>query len=134
MPGARDVRGPVAAAIQAKDPGDFEAALTYVYHESRLDEVADLLVGALPMVWHRRHEDMAQALQQIRYIPAVGALAEAAITKHDYLDYDNSYALARRCTWALADIGTDEAKSHLQSPSQFGDPTIAGYARKRLDS
>ncbi|MEZ6038528.1 MAG: hypothetical protein R3F29_13690 [Planctomycetota bacterium] len=134
MTGAQDVRGPVVAAMQAQDAGAFEDSLIPVFQQSRLDEIADLLVEALPMTWHYRHEDLAHSLQQLKYVPAIDALAEAALTKHEYLDYDNSYALARKCTWALADIGTDAAKGKLEALSRCGDPTIEGYAQKRLDS
>ena len=36
---------------------------------------------------------------------SVDALARAALVKHDDLAYDES-ARARKCVWALADIGT----------------------------
>jgi hypothetical protein len=42
-------------------------------------------------------------------------------------------ALVRKCTWALADIGTPEAKARLQDLAKSLNAQIAGYAQKRLD-
>ncbi|MFO0828315.1 MAG: SseB family protein [Phycisphaerales bacterium] len=85
------------------------------------------------MRWHHLHEDIVRSLQLLKHAPAVDVLAAAALTKHEYLAYDNSYALARKCTWALADIGTDAAREKLAALSRCTDATIAGYAQKRLD-
>lgn len=63
----------------------------------------------------------------------VDALARAAVMKHDYLAYNDSHAFARKCTWALGDIGTPEARAHLEKLAGADDPEIGAYARKRLD-
>jgi hypothetical protein len=52
---------------------------------------------------------------------------------HDLTAYDY-YPTVRKCTWALADIGTEEAKSYLQELTKSKDTTLAGYAYKRLNS
>ncbi|WNJ17129.1 hypothetical protein [Pontibacter sp. G13] len=64
---------------------------------------------------------------------ATPSLLKTAKRTFDYLAYDHSYSLARICSWALADIGTDESKQALWELSQWHDPNIAGYAQKRLD-
>ena len=84
--------------------------------------------------WHQRHEDVVHALQLLRSPVAVGALERAAFSTHEYLAYDHNYALARKCTWALADIGTPEAQQALARIANCDDLTIAGYAKKRLDN
>jgi hypothetical protein len=52
--------------------------------------------------------------------------------KHDHLAYDDRHALARKCTWALADIGTPAARAHLEGIAHRGDPELAVYAQERL--
>jgi hypothetical protein len=84
------------------------------------------------MPWHTRHEDIARALQRLRDPRTVDALFSAALSRHDYLAYDEFFGLARKCTWALADIGTIEAKRRLEQLAGSENPMIAGYARKRL--
>ncbi|NOU29645.1 MAG: hypothetical protein HOO96_17205 [Polyangiaceae bacterium] len=93
---------------------------------------APVLALALEASWHTLHEDIARALQVHRDPRTVPALARAARTKHAYLAYDDSHAFARKCIWAMADVGTTEAHAHLQELAQEADPEIAGYARRRL--
>jgi hypothetical protein len=54
--------------------------------------------------------------------------------KFKYLEYNNSYALARKCTWALADIGTDESKKALEDIANGMDGEVAKYAQSRIDN
>jgi hypothetical protein len=60
------------------------------------------------VTWRPRHEDVATALQKLRNPVAVDALYTAAIARHDYLAYDELFGLARKCAWALADIGSNQ--------------------------
>lgn len=96
-------------------------------------DLAPLLAELLLQPWHHEHENIAGALQDMRVPATADALAQAALTKHDYLAYDDSHAFARKCTWALADIGTPEARTHLEHLARADDPEIAAYAQKRLD-
>jgi hypothetical protein len=84
--------------------------------------------------WHQRHEDVVRALQQLRSSDAVDALERTAFSVHEYLAYDGDFGLARKCTWALADIGTPAAHQALTRLAECNNPTIAGYAKKRLDN
>jgi hypothetical protein len=123
----------LADATASGDADSVECALVIAQGRSGDGDVVPLLVELLRARWHTRHEDVAFWLQQLRDARAIDALAEAALTKHAYLAYDNSYALARKCTWALADIGTAEAQDKLRALAAGADEEIAGYARRRLD-
>jgi len=90
-----------------------------------------LLAGA---PWHQRHEDVVRALQQLRNPDAVSVLERTAFSTHQYLAYDEDFGLARKCTWALADIGTPAAREALTRLANCNNQTIAGYAKKRLDN
>jgi hypothetical protein len=91
-------------AIEARDADAFEVALTAAYVEGLSGDLAGLLARALLMPWHMRHEDLARALQELKDPVAVDPLFEAAFSKHEYLEYDENFGLARKCTWALADM------------------------------
>ena len=97
-------------------------------------EYIDYLNLILTQSWHNSHETIASYLQQIKSPASITALLEAAQMKFKYLEYDNSEALARKCIWALADIGTDKSKAALENLSGFNESTIAGYAKKRIDN
>lgn len=109
MSRADAIRNRVAASIEVSDGTAFELALNDAYQAECLSAIADLLIDALPGTWHSRHEDVVRALQTTRAVDAVETLFEAAHARHGYLDYDETFGLARKCTWALADIGTEAA-------------------------
>jgi hypothetical protein len=90
------------------------------------------LIELLAAPWHTRHEDVASTLQSIRDPRSVDALYRAALVKLPYLEYNDSEALARKCTWALADIGTPEARARLEALTTQADETVADFARRRL--
>jgi hypothetical protein len=96
-------------------------------------DLVPTLVALLQAPWHLGHEDLVRWLQDLRDPRAVDALYEAALTKHEYLEYNGSHALARKCTWALADIGTTEAQQKLRLLAGAADREVARYAQKRLD-
>lgn len=121
-------------AIHARNADAFESALASVsWTGPHPPGLARLLAEALLMPWHGRHEDVASILQALREPCAVDALFQAATSQHDYLDYDEYFGLARKCTWALADIGTPEARNRLEELARSPNGMIAGYARRRLD-
>lgn len=90
------------------------------------------LIALLEAPWHFKHEDIVSLLQKLRPPEAVAALERAALIRHTYLDYDVRFALARKCTWALADIGTDEAKAALRRLTQSKNRYVLLYALRRL--
>lgn len=134
MTATEPIRAALLRAIAARDPDAFDVALGSAYEVGLSPDLAGLLAEALLMPWHMRHEDVARALQELRDPVAIDALFECALSHpHPYLDYDEFFALARKCTWALADIGTPEAKERLQRLAACENPIIAAYAQKRLD-
>lgn len=117
----------------AQDASAFESALVEAYRVGLSRELHDVLTEAIVMDFHTRHEDIAHALQKIKHPASVDALFSAATRAHEYLEYDELFGLARKCTWALADIGTDAARARLRELAQDPNPIIAGYALKRLN-
>jgi hypothetical protein len=135
-PGARPeiIESELRAALVSRDAHTVESALTLASRFGVLTAgLGPLLAELLLLPWHQQHEDIARALQQLRLPTTVDALATAALVKHDYLAYNDSHAFARKCTWALADIGTREARAHLERLARSSDSEIAAYAQKRLD-
>ena len=128
------VFGLLEEAVRLGDAKSVECALMLARGRTGDRDVVPMLIVLLRAPWHTRHEDIARWLQDLRDPRAVDALYETALTKHEYLDYDDSHALARKCTWALADIGTAEAQEKLQRLARGEDREVAGYAQKRLDN
>jgi hypothetical protein len=120
------------SAIEAKDGERVELALDECFRAGFTREHVPALVGLLGQTWHSRHEDVVLALQGLKDPRAVDALYVEAHASYEYLDYDDTYGLARKCAWALADIGTPEAKARLEALAREDNKLVAGYARKRL--
>lgn len=121
--------------LAARDAGTIECALLLaVRFELVTPDMASLLALLLLEPWHEKHEDIAKILQELREPATADALAGAAVVKHEYLAYDDSHAFARKCIWALADIGTPTSREHLERLSQNPDHEVAAYAQKRLDN
>lgn len=132
MSASTETRNNLLLAIQAEDADAFELAVRSAFAAGLPRDLADLFTDALLMLWHTRHEDLVSALQKMKYPASVEALFAAATTKHAYLECDEFFGLARKCTWALADIGTPLARARLDELAANSNPTIAAFARKRL--
>ena len=121
------------SAIEAKDDERVELALDECFRSGFTHDHVPALIELLGQPWHSRHEDVVSVLQKLRDPRAVDALFKEAHATYEYLEYDEFYGLARKCTWALADIGTPEAKAQLEALACEGNELVAGYARRRLD-
>lgn len=119
-------------ARQERSPEDVELSLILVGKFGSLPSALHILNQLLAEGWHYRHEDIALALEELHDPSSIEPLYRAALSRHEYLDYDDGYALARKCTWALYKIGTPEAFERLRDLSRGENLVIAGYARKRL--
>lgn len=82
---------------------------------------------------HRMHEDIARSLQKAHDPCSIPALVGAVQADFDYLSWDGDKALARKCMWALAAIGTKEAWAEIGRFSQLDDPVVASWAKEQLD-
>lgn len=129
------IESELRASLVARDPDAVTDALVLAgFFERVTVDLAPLLAELLLLPWHYEHENIALTLQGLRVPGTADALAQAALVRHDYLDSDDSHAFARKCTWALADIGSPEARAHLENLARADDAEIAAYAQKRLDN
>lgn len=112
---------------------DAEAVEVALYEEiPHIEETVSVLAALLDSDWHHKHEDIVRELQSLKNPTSIDVLRKTAERKFEYLEYDNSEALARKCTWALADIGTARAKAALEELSLSFDKTVADCAVERL--
>lgn len=114
------------------DQVDFAMSLASYFHYWKPDLV-HILNNLLSEDWHYRHEDIVSLLQGMKSPTSVEALYQTALTKFDYLSYDDLYGLARKCTWALSEINTNESFERLRLLPQTDNAYIRQYANKRLE-
>lgn len=125
----------IKKAFENQDGSDFDLALNlivFVPNIAYTDEFVGLLCKSLKGHWHRRHEDIALMLESIKSPKSVDTLYETALTKFDYLDYDNSIPLAIKCIYALGEINTENSKAKLKLLTDSSDLLIREEAKKQL--
>lgn len=121
-------------AITNKDADNLQDVLVKTNEIENDPEFIDLLNLLLLEDWHFNHEDIAQYLQKLKNPKSIDVLHKTIFKKFKYLDYNNSEALARKCVWALADIGNKKAKKILIEVSKTDNDEISNYAQKRIDN
>ena len=120
-------------AAHARDGGALECALTLGGFMGGLDRRhVPLLSRVLPEPWHHCHEDIAWALQHLASAGSEEALYVTAVADYSYLDYDEVFALARKCAWALGDIGTPAAVQKLRLLLQSDNPVKREHALEQI--
>lgn len=83
--------------------------------------------------WHHQHEDIATLLDFLKSPNSIECLYKITLTEFEYLSYDDSYALALKCIWALGNINTEESKQKLELLSKSENEIIRQNARKQLE-
>jgi len=91
-----------------------------------------LLVSLLGSAWHKSHEDIVGVLARRADADAARALFEAATARHEYLAFDEAYALGVKCVFALARIRTAESAEFLRQLAKSENEVLASAARARL--
>jgi hypothetical protein len=110
-----------------------DVAITTAYKAGPHPLYGPLLMILAEASWHYRHEDVVLEIQRLRWPDAVTVLERiASCSPPPYLAWNELLPLARKCTWALADIGTTEARQALKRLATSKNELVAGYAKKRL--
>lgn len=121
-------------AVKEMNGEAVEALLSVIWRLQIHIDLVDIYIALLPASWHYEHENIVNILQDLKDTRTTQILYKTALTHYDYLDYDEGFGLARKCTWALADIGTTEARLLLKELAKNENKIIAHYAQKRLDN
>lgn len=122
-----------AARTSRDDKALFEAMLQ-VFRDGPTRELVPTLCELVVEDWHEQHEDVVLVLQELRDARATEPLFRAATMRFDHLDrWNNLREFQRKCAWALADIGSNDARAYLGELSRLDDEKLAGYAQRRVD-
>ncbi len=130
------------------DPDSVYMLLESAYNSRNKDEVELTLIlasifntmneGYVPLLcdllqsdFHIKHEDIVSNLQYFADPISIDALYLTATSKFKYLEYDNSYALARKCIWALGSINNEEARDRLNRLYTNNDKEIRRYVEEQ---
>jgi len=128
------LREELQLATKHQDSGTVEHVMIVAKRFGLLAGLTDIMRTLCFEDWHMQHENIAMAFQQLKDPLAVDGLYHMATTRYPYLDYDEAYALAVKCIWALKAIDTPLAGEKLRLLAKSDNPIIVRNARERLAS
>jgi len=107
-----------------------------IYHHynnslTELDEI-ELEKWLFRLDWHTTHDNIASGFQT-RSHPTTAKFLYEQIVSNKIPEFDYK-PVSRKCVWALADIGTIEAKQYIEKLTESEDQIIKEYAIKRLEN
>ncbi|WP_421694509.1 hypothetical protein [Aestuariivirga sp.] len=122
----------LAEAIKSQVPEDVECALIVGFVFGFTDDHLDMLLELASAPWHFRHEDVVEALSESKSPKSIEALRVLTKWIPDYLDFDESRALAVKAIWALGSITGTEADAALSELVNDLDPILAESAAEQI--
>jgi len=97
--------------MQSKDPDKAWAYFDFDFSKFTEEEKLDMDMAFFRENWHNLHDNLASGFQWNKNPAAATFLFESVMSgKIPEFDYK---PVSRKCIWALADIGTAEAKFYL---------------------
>nr|WP_319396638.1 hypothetical protein [uncultured Desulfobacter sp.] len=121
-------------AFNDKNADDIEDILFVGFSFSLFsNKFVNVLCDLIIEEWHYKHEDIAMILQELKDPQSIDNLYKTALSKYEYLDYDDSCALAVKCIWALGDINTDYAREKLKLLATSDNSIIKENAVRQLN-
>jgi hypothetical protein len=97
--GAKHVEKILNEALTSKNADQVDFAMSLAsYFRFWNANLVDILNKLLLWDWHYRHEDIVSLLQGMKSPSSIEPLFQTAFKKFDYLNYDDCYGLARKCT------------------------------------
>lgn len=116
-------------AIFTKNELELELLLMLLYHFDCVNHYCILLSQLLIQPWHHRHDEIAGALEFEDDERLIEIWHQAALYRCDNLDYESDYCeFNRKCLFALARIGTQDAIKCMKDISHADNPIIANHA------
>ena len=120
-------------AQEHRKPDDLDCTLMLAgFFNVSWKEYVPILIQLFAEDWHFKHEDIALIFEDLKDSRSIEILYQTALKEFEYLKYNESQALARKCTWALARIGTPETLEKLRLLATCDKPAVCAFARKRL--
>lgn len=119
-------------AIQQRDGELVERIMRTAFQQDSEAELAFLMRQLCVADWHCMHEDSVSILQRYGGVHDIPALEAVVGLAFPYLAYEDTFSLARRAIWAIADIGGNEALQALARIELCSNQVVANYAKTRL--
>ena len=112
---------------------EVEALLMLAGHLHEMEDGVTVLNTLLPLRNHTSHEDIVRSLQAAAAPSSVPPLISIIESGQSFAPWDDGTALVRKCFWALAAIGTENAWRAIERYSSSGDSKITQAANEQLE-
>lgn len=121
-------------ATQEKNADDYEILqmMVWIFKLYLQKEYIELICKSSRETWHFRHEDIALLLEEVRSPYTVDCIYDLAIMDLKYMEFDEFFNIARKCSYALGKINTPKAKEKLELLAKNTNELIREYALKQL--
>ena len=83
--------------------------------------------------FHEEHETIASYFQRLHLLQTIDCIYELAISNFEKYQWDDNFALVRKCCFALGDINTPKAKEKLELLLQSDEEMIREHAMEQLN-
>ena len=120
-------------AYSDKDSDAVEMYLFLMDRYGYSNQYANVLCKILLTDWHFCHEDIVFTLSEFKDWNIISCLYNAASMRLNYLNYDETFQLARKCIKAIAEIDDSKATEKLIQLAKNDNQIIRQYAQKELD-
>jgi hypothetical protein len=120
-------------AIAERNATDVELAMIVCNVFGFDSDHLEFLLTLTEAQWHHKHEDVVSTLGDLRAPEAVDAFYQATQWVPDYLDYDDSRALARKAIRALGRTPGPQAEQALTRLLNADDEILREESEKQLD-
>ena len=124
-----EIQETLEKAIRDRDEEDVADLLLLAAVDGLDASYAEVLGTLLRADFHREHEEVVTALEEVGDPESVEVLYETALR---IPDWDDFRSLAKKCILALKAIGTKEAMQRLRDLSECEDAIIRESARGSL--
>lgn len=130
----RHIEDILRGSLASKNAEEVEFSILLLFVLRVYDtDLVEILNQLLLEDWHFKHEDIVSIFEVLKSPDSVESLYQITQKELPYLAYDDLFSLARRVTWALSKINTQESLEKLRLLSQSENIIIQQYAQERLE-
>ncbi len=115
-----------------KDPEGVDFGIMLMFRFGIKKDFLELLNTLAEEPWHKKHEDIVSALDELKDPSSVGPLSKTILATYPYLELGDSDSLAKNSIYALKKIGTPEAVQKLGELAQSENAVLRSTATGRL--
>ncbi len=118
-------------SISTKNELELDLILMLLSHFHCVSHYCVILAPLLIQPWHHLHDRIASMLEYDADERIIEILRQAAVYRCGNLEYESDYCeFNRKCLFALAKIGTQDAIKSIKDVSDVDNPIIANHALK----